>query len=399
MTAMTRAITVAMITPYPPKLDGIGNHTQALVRALTATGRVELAVLAQRRPAGVAPYVHHVLSGLRSSGTRAALRDIRPDVIHVQFAIPALGPSALVAFRSAARLRAASGTKLVVTCHEVRRELDLLGGLGAVVYRRIVAIADLLIVHTDEARRLLVDACGADPQSVVRLPLGAEPPAPADGSGDAGTLREALGLSGRPFALSFGFVHPDKGVDLAIEALARLRDRDGVDVDLVVAGSVRPRTGLFKWFERADHAHARDLREAVERHDLGDRVRFVGFVPDHVVGELFTTARAVVMPCTAVTQSSVAGLATAHGTPVVASDLPGLREAFGGGAVLVPVGDVDQFADALGAVMRDDTLVSSLAAAQRRRAREVALPEVAEALVERYRSVLAGTARQEVRHG
>ena len=214
-------------------------------------------------------------------------------------------------------------------------------------------------------------------------------------------MRSELGLSDRPFVLNFGFLHPDKGVDVAVEAMAALRARGPLDVDLVIAGSVRPRTGVFRWFERADHAYERDLRAAVERLGLTERVRFVGFVPDRHVGTLFTEARAVVMPCTAITQSSVAGLATAHGAPVIASDLPGLREAFGDGASFVPVGDVERFADALDDVVGDDALAASLGEAQRRRATEVALPVVADALVERYRSVLDGAQerREVVAHG
>jgi glycosyltransferase involved in cell wall biosynthesis len=390
---------IAMVTPYPPKLDGIGNHTRALVRALTATGEVDVDVLAQRQPVGDEPHVHHVFSGVSGTRASAVLRELRPDIVHIQFAIPALGPGALAAFRAARRMRADSGTRLVVTCHEVRRELDLLRGVGRLVYRRIVEAADLVVVHTEEAHRLLVTECGADPAQVVRLPLGAQAASPVDEHGDPRTVRRALGLADRPFALSFGFLHPDKGTDVAIDAIAQLRDQDGVDVDLVVAGSVRPRTGVFRWFERADHAHERALRAAVERHRLGDRVRFVGFVPDHLVGPLFTAARAVVMPCTAITQSSVAGLASAHGAPVVASDLPGLREAFGGGALFAPVGDVDGLATALAALMRDDDLAASLSDAHVRRSGEVALPVVAAALVGAYRDVLAGEREPEVTHG
>ena len=86
---------VVMVTPYPPKSDGIGDHTRSLVRELESIDGVEVEVLTTRRPASdePAPGVHRLLSADPRSVRRTIemMRQARPDVVHYQFAIPALG--------------------------------------------------------------------------------------------------------------------------------------------------------------------------------------------------------------------------------------------------------------------------------------------------------------------
>lgn len=383
-----------MVTPYPPKPDGIGEHTHRLVGALRDVAGVDVEVLTasarrnDRRASGPErPPAHRVLSVDPRSVREASrvLRSSDPDVVHVQFAVPALGLAGLGGLVAASRLRRATGAPVVVTLHEVRRELDLLGGAGRLVHRALVRTADVVVVHTDEARGLVVGACGADPDRVVVTPLGALPPRHGvEAPSDPVEVRSRYGFTDRPTALCLGYLHPDKGIEHAIRALGR----GDLDVDLLVAGAVRPRSGLFRVFERADREYERLLRRETERLGLSDRVRFAGFVPAADVPGLFELARLVVVPCTKVTQSSVLGQATASGVPVVASDLPGLRDGLGGGGLLVAPGDPAALATAIRAVVDDDELASDLAGRQRQRAAEIDLGAVAATLRDLYRDLV-----------
>ena len=282
---------------------------------------------------------------------------------------------------------------LVFTFHEVRRELDLLGGMGRVLYRRLVALADGTLVHTDEARELVVRECLPGGRPVWQTPLGAAAPA-ADLITPAviEDVRARYDVNDRPFALCFGFLHPDKGIEHLIEAVARLRSRtpsrtNGFDV--LIAGAVRRRSGVFRCFERPDRAYAAELRRLVDREGLAQQVRFVGFVPHDDVPALFAAARAVVVPCTNVTQSSVLSTATVAGTPVIASDLPGLRETLGDGGLLVPAADPDALASALEALMFDDRMAADLRNHQRRRGALINLATVARALSRFYAEIVS----------
>jgi len=405
--AMPAGMKAVFVTPYPPKPDGIGAHTRELVAALTQVEGVDVEVVTSRRPAGpvATPGVHRVLAAdpRCTADVAARLHRLEPDVLHYQFAIPAFGLAAVSAVRAGARARRADpNLRILITLHEVSREIDLLGPVGLRVYRALVAIADAVIVHTTEAHDLVVRACGADPRRVWVTPLGAAPPPVGSLAPDAvAAVRARYGLTGhepdgRPLALCFGYLHTDKGIEHLIEAVARLQQADALPaagLDVLISGTVRPRSGVFRYFERRDRDYELALRRAVEHHGLTDCVRFVGFVDSADVPALFAAARVVVVPYTKVTQSSVLGMATVAGVPVVASDLPGLREALGDGGVLVPPADPDALATALASVVTDDALAARLGEAQKRRGAETGFDVVAAELVEIYAAVRAAPAR------
>jgi glycosyltransferase involved in cell wall biosynthesis len=100
-----------------------------------------------------------------------------------------------------------------------------------------------------------------------------------------------------------------KGIDLLLRAWAQVCDRIGGD--LVVAG-----TG-------PDDGRAREL---ARRLAIADRVRFVGWVSGADKARLLGGSRLVVVPSRAETFGMVAVEALAAGTPVVAFDIPCLRE-------------------------------------------------------------------------
>ena len=82
--------------------------------------------------------------------------------------------------------------------------------------------ADLVVAATDEERDQLVRYYGADPERVVIVPQGVD--ATLFSPGDRAVARRALRLDAHPVLLFVGRIQPLKGVDLAIEALARLDD-------------------------------------------------------------------------------------------------------------------------------------------------------------------------------
>ncbi len=140
-----------------------------------------------------------------------------------------------------------------------------------------------------------------------------------------------------------------KGVEIVIRAFAALARTDAV---LEIAGAGDDRARL--------EALARSL-------DLGARVRFLGFVSEAEKLALLRRAWAVALASPKEGWGLTNVEAEACGTPVVASDSPGIRESVRHGETgfLVPHGDVAAMAAAFGRIAGSPSLVSEMGARAR----------------------------------
>lgn len=152
-----------------------------------------------------------------------------------------------------------------------------------------------------------------------------------------------------------------KGLDLLVDAYARCADL--LPGRLVLAG---------------DGPDRRAVQELVSRAGLTDRVVFAGRVDGLEKLLLLASARVVVMPSRYETFGIVAAEALACGTPVVAFEIPSLREVVvPGTGVLVPAFDVPGLADALVRVVADLEQVEAMGERGRARARAYDWDDVA----------------------
>jgi len=143
----------------------------------------------------------------------------------------------------------------------------------------------------------------------------------------------APGTDGAHHLLCLGALTPTKGQDLLVAALAALPDHPWT-LDLVGP------TGR-------DPAFVADLRAAVARHGLADRVHVRG--PRHGA-DLDATWRAadlLVAPSRVETYGMVVSEALARGIPVLASAVGGLPDTLDGAGVLTPPEDVPALVAAL----------------------------------------------------
>jgi glycosyltransferase involved in cell wall biosynthesis len=153
-------------------------------------------------------------------------------------------------------------------------------------------------------------------------------------------------LAGRRFVLFLGRVHPEKGLELLIPAMAKLDDND---VSLVVAGP--DNAGALPRFQRL-----------AEQEGVRDRVLFVGMLdrPSRVAA--LRDAALLSLPSFHENFGISVIEALAAGIPVVVSDHVGLhhliaQERVGG---VVPL-DVEALASALNRWLGDETLRVSTA--------------------------------------
>ena len=249
-----------------------------------------------------------------------------PDVVHVQFAVAAYGSRTLSLLRLLRMLRLLS-TPLVVTMHEVTRELGLLGFVGRMIYSRIATLACDIIVHTAAAATVLSENVLVSRPKVKVIPHpSARPPVAGSTPED---VRARFNLGSARILLAFGFIHVDKGLNDLIRALGILKNSAPTSISgvrLVVAGAVRPRSGVFRVFEAWDRIYLARVKHRIWRLSLGQNVVLTGFVPDRDIAAWFQAAEAAVLPYRHAEQSGVAGLAGAFGVPVLMSAVGGLVE-------------------------------------------------------------------------
>jgi glycosyltransferase involved in cell wall biosynthesis len=156
--------------------------------------------------------------------------------------------------------------------------------------------------------------------------------------------------SSTPVFAYLGRLKKYKGVDLVIRAFARVDDPRAV---LEIAGE-----GDFRGA----------LEQLVASLDLDARVRFLGYVSESGKLALLRRAWATVFASPKEGWGLTNIEASACGTPVVASNSPGIRESVREGETgfLVPHGDLEAMAAALRRLVDSPALVASLGASGRR---------------------------------
>jgi glycosyltransferase involved in cell wall biosynthesis len=338
---------ILFLSPYPPARDGIGDYTAALAVALVAEGHA-VRVIAARRADSAPDEVIGVLP--RTTQEQRALLEAvdrwKPDLVHVQFAVAAYGAGSLRLPRLLAGLRDL-GLPIVLTLHEITRDLASLRAAGTALYARVVGDDDVVVVHADAAlpalRRLRARPGGT--AVVIPHPRAELPVAETT----AAARRTALALDGAQVVLAFGFIHVDKALDDLVRALVPLTDQARrEDVRLLVAGTVRPRNGPFRLFELRDHLHLRQVRRLVASTGLATRVVFSGYVARGDIVATFQMADVVVLPYRRIEDSGVANLAAASGARIVATDIGNLPQYVAEPRWLTPVGRPESLAAAIG---------------------------------------------------
>jgi D-inositol-3-phosphate glycosyltransferase len=203
------------------------------------------------------------------------------------------------------------------------------------------------------------------------------------GPGDRRQARRALGLPGQgPLLLFVGRIQPLKGVALAVRAVAALAD-DHADARLVVVGGPSGPQG---------EAEVERTRAMV--HDLGleERVVFVPPRPHELLSTYYRAADVCLVPSRSESFGLVALEAAACGTPVVASDVGGLRSLIDHGRTgyLVEEPSPEAFAAWVRQILAEPLLAERLSTGAVLRARRYTWARAAHLLREIYAELTVG---------
>ena len=175
-----------------------------------------------------------------------------------------------------------------------------------------------------------------------------------------------------PYLFAVGAMTPRKGFDVLAAAAARL----GPDCPTVlIAGP--------------DYWGADEQRRAIAAADREGKLELLGPVDDATLSALYGGATAVCFPSRAEGFGLPCLEAMEAGSPLIASDLPPVREVVGNAAELVPPDDPDALAEAIAHLLEDGDRRQALADAGRRRAAEFTWQRTAEDVLRAYRLALA----------
>jgi glycosyltransferase involved in cell wall biosynthesis len=194
-------------------------------------------------------------------------------------------------------------------------------------------VVDEVIVHTEETKAKLVEASvpqtdiSVIPHGVIRHPI---------------TDHLPTNNSEETTVLFFGNVKSYKGVDVLIDAIARLPPEVRQKSRVVIAG--RP------------HGSADELKQRARKQGVTDSITWeLGFIEHERVGVYFQESDIVVFPYRHIDQSGALMTALPFGKPVIATEVGGFADVLTDGVHgrLVPPDNADALSSALVDVLTD----------------------------------------------
>ena len=221
------------------------------------------------------------------------------------------------------------------------------------IYRTHCERAGMVVAMTSWGKRDLIERYGLDQDKVRVVPWGSvlwEYPRPS--SEDLDRLRERLSLSGG-FLLYPAQTWPHKNHEMLLEALARIRQSEGVAIPLVCPGRKN------RDFERIE----RRIREL----DLTETTRFPGFVSPLELRGLYELATALVFPSRFEGWGLPVCEAFSAGLPVASSSASSLPDLVGDAGLLFDPDDPRDIASTVLRLWRDPVLRETLSTRGRER--------------------------------
>ncbi len=240
--------------------------------------------------------------------------------------------------------------------------------------RRYANRIDHFIAVSECTRRDLIEQLDVPPDKITVIHHGLDPIFQGRPVTDASGLAPALRID-RPFFLSVGTIEPRKNHTFLIEALHAWRMQSGEDILLVIAG----RRG---W-------GAEGVARAVEKLHAEEWVRMTGYVDRETLHRLYCGCRAVILTPLYEGFGLPALEAMACGAPVLASDVPALREVLGGAGHFFPVDNREAFLTCLASLLDERGGTAKRVQAGRVRAGGFTWDKAAESTCRVYERLLA----------
>lgn len=311
------------------------------------------------------PYVEDFADGVMKD-----LIDFAPDLIHANYWLSGV---------AGRMIKQRLGLPLVTTFHTLARVKAELGDpepeRRAAAEAEVMSCADEVLANCTAEAEQLVEFYRADGDRIEIVPPGVDHAFFSPGS-QAGA-RWALRTDDRPLLLFVGRIQPLKGVDVAVETLAKL---ERPDARLWIVGGASGAGG---------EGEVDRVRHLIADNQLGDRVRFVPPQPHHLLSTFYRAADVCLVPSRSESFGLVALEAAACGVPTVASAVGGLITLVEHGQTgyLVESRDPGHYAAFVDKILADPVLARRLSVSAAARGRTYTWSRSADRLLRLYADV------------
>jgi glycosyltransferase involved in cell wall biosynthesis len=215
-----------------------------------------------------------------------------------------------------------------------------------------VRLADRIVTVSNASRRDIAAWSGRPERRIHVITEGPDPvfgPRVTDPESERVLGRFGISPHSR-FLLYVGGLSPHKNLVRLVEGFALAAP---AGVNLILVGD----------FNDVFHTHVPQIRAAIERNALEERVILTGFVPDEDLVYLYTRAYALIMPSLLEGFGLPAVEAMACGTPVVSSHAGSLPEVIGDAGLYFEATDIASIAGAIRTILESPSHRDALAKA------------------------------------
>jgi glycosyltransferase involved in cell wall biosynthesis len=370
------------VSAFPPNTGNVAEWGYYLVRELINSPEIEnvLVIANQNRSA---PTVEKrgkltILRVWRDNDIFSLLKipvyiaKYRPDLVHFNLHLMSWGKGRLVNFVGALMPRIVKMLRfrVIVTLHNIAEAVDLakigvikpslINFFGLTIAMKSILSTDKVIVTLPHYVTILKKRYRV--KNIVHIPHGT-----------LGAKVNKVKTGGKRL-LVFGHISPYKNLPIIIDSFRELREEDE-ELELVVAGTSHPNFSNY-------------LNQIIHRYKGIPGLKFIGYVPDEKIKEVFMSATVVVLPyLTSTGSSGVFHIASSFGKPCIMSDLPDFRRMLkdeGGSAILVPPNDKEALKGAIRAVLASEDLQKSLGEQNLRLAKRMSFNDVSHAYIDLY---------------
>lgn len=336
----TKGIRLCWVSAYPPNHARLSEYAEGLINELKTDDDVEHIHIIADKVGNAKNIISEKISVYRTwkpdqisslVAILSTIRKLRPDVVHFNCNYKSFGNSRVFNFLalSLPLICRLLNFKTVVTLHslywkinvpECKFSVSFLDKIGMYIITRFLLFASKLTVTLPSYAKSIKTKFRV--RNVNYIPHG---------TFTSSKMRNSNNRSDG-YLLLFGHLSPYKGVEVMLKAMEILNEQ-GIDLTLYIAGGENPKhPGYVKKIQKRSHP---------------PNVKFIGYVSEERIPSLFNNSTLVVLPyLTCIGASGVFNLACAYGKPIIASDLPEMREltSQGASALLVPPGDPHQLA-------------------------------------------------------
>jgi glycosyltransferase involved in cell wall biosynthesis len=345
---------VCFVSSYPPNRARLSEYAETLVSELAKRQDIEkIYVLADKTKDTQLSPKNTKIEVIRAWSADKPLsifrilyyaNKLKPDVLHFNVHFQSYGKKRLANFAGflLVPLSRLLGLKTVVLLHNLGEKVDLrkvnmrpsfVNRAGIQVATKMLLSAQTTVVPVQSYAEFIRSKYHKG--NIKYIPHG------TTSYSESGVLHKEKRI------LMFGHMGSSKGLPVILKAFKQI-SQDYPNIALVVAGNSHPNYPHY----------LDDFKKAAPAN-----TRFLGYIPEEKLSSVFESADVVVLPyLTATGTSGVFHMACGYGKPVVASDLPEIRELVdcGASALLVPSGDADALKNALLETLFKEDLASKM---------------------------------------